>query len=122
MYRRQSSRAAKAAPLSNESTEVQLPLSTKHETESCWICLEEGSDEHGYPLRRDCSCRGELAGFAYLSCIIKYAESKTERWDGIDLAEFTKPWKLCSNFNQDHENELALDLASASVAFAEKQY
>ena len=40
---------------------------------SCYICLDEGPDEAGKPLVRDCSCRGDTAGFAHLSCIIEYA-------------------------------------------------
>jgi len=33
----------------------------------CLICSEEGTDESGEPLRRDCSCRGSDSGFAHLS-------------------------------------------------------
>jgi hypothetical protein len=43
----------------------------------CFICLGEGDDDEGGPLVRDCSCRGDSAGFAHLSCIIQYAEQKS---------------------------------------------
>ena len=46
---------------------------------SCYICLDEGPDEAGKPLVRDCSCRGDTAGFAHLSCIIEYAEQKSKQ-------------------------------------------
>ena len=25
---------------------------------ACWVCLDDGSDDEGNPLVRDCSCRG----------------------------------------------------------------
>lgn len=43
---------------------------------SCWICLEEGPDESGNGIVRNCACRGDSAGFAHLSCLIQYAERK----------------------------------------------
>ena len=36
---------------------------------SCYICLDEGPDEGGK----------SLMGFAHLSCIVKYAEQKSEQ-------------------------------------------
>ena len=37
---------------------------------ACYFCLEEGVDEEGkQPLVRDCSCRGDSAGFAHFSCL-----------------------------------------------------
>ena len=38
----------------------------------CWICLEEGPDEAGEPLVRDCACRGETSAGYHLSCIVQY--------------------------------------------------
>ena len=43
---------------------------------SCWICLEEGPDESGNDIMRNCACRGDSAGFVHLSCLIQYAEKK----------------------------------------------
>jgi hypothetical protein len=52
---------------------------------SCYICLDEGPDEAGKPLVRDCSCRGDTAGFAHLSCIIEYADQKSKQAADADL-------------------------------------
>jgi hypothetical protein len=50
----------------------------------CWICLEEGADNNDGKLPvRDCSCRGDAAGFAHLSCPIEeYAKSKSKNLIG----------------------------------------
>ncbi len=58
---------------------------------SCYICLDEGPDEAGKPLVRDCSCRGDTAGFAHLSCIIEYAEQKSKQAADSDLDAFAMP-------------------------------
>ena len=92
------------------------------ETASCWICLEEGLDESGQPLRRDCSCRGKHAGFAHLSCLIKYAESKCKQLWTFKASTFVEPWGVCQNCKQPFQNELAMDLSVACVSFAEKAY
>ena len=82
---------------------------------SCYICLDEGPDEAGKPLVRDCSCRGVTAGFAHLSCIIKYATQKSEQAADSDLAGFSTPWGKCNNCKQLFQNQLALDLSFAFV-------
>jgi hypothetical protein len=87
---------------------------------SCYICLDEGPDEAGKPLVRDCSCRGDTAGFAHLSCIIDYAEQKSKQ--AADLGAFSTPWDKCNNCNQPFQNQVALDLSSAFVSFAEEAY
>ena len=46
----------------------------------CWICLEDGPDEKGEPLIRDCACRGETSAGYHLSCIIKFASAKKIRY------------------------------------------
>ena len=33
---------------------------------SCYICMDEGPDEFGKPLVRDCSCRGSDMGYAHM--------------------------------------------------------
>jgi hypothetical protein len=88
---------------------------------SCYICLDEGPDEAGKPLVRDCSCRGDTAGFAHLSCIIEYAEQKSKQ-AADDLAAFSTPWDDCNNCNQPFQNQVTLDLSSAFVFFAEEAY
>jgi len=89
---------------------------------SCYICLDEGPDEEGKPLVRDCSCRGDTAGFAHLSCIVKYAEQKSEHAADLDRVAFATPWEECNNCKQPFQNQVALDLSSAFVSFAEKAY
>ncbi len=89
---------------------------------SCYICLDEGPDEAGKPLVCDCSCRSDTAGFAHLSCIIEYAEQKSKQAADSDLAAFSTPWDKCNNCNQPFQNQVALDLSSAFVSFAEEAY
>jgi len=89
---------------------------------SCYICLDEGPDEAGKPLVRDCSCRGDTAGFAHLSCIIEYAEQKSKQAADSDLDAFAMPWEDCNNCNQPFQNQVALDLSSAFFPFAEEAY
>eukprot|EP00571_Detonula_confervacea_P002336 CAMPEP_0172332054 /NCGR_PEP_ID=MMETSP1058-20130122/62241_1 /TAXON_ID=83371 /ORGANISM="Detonula confervacea, Strain CCMP 353" /LENGTH=468 /DNA_ID=CAMNT_0013049331 /DNA_START=1091 /DNA_END=2497 /DNA_ORIENTATION=- len=114
------------APSKNASAEFQHPSPTltadNKSAPCCYICLEEGHDESGQPLRRDCSCRGESAGFAHLSCIAKYAEQKSQDWNGHDTGKFAEPWKTCANCRRHYQNKLALDLAIQFVAFAERQH
>ena len=55
---------------------------------ACWICLCEDPDDQGKPIVRDCSCRGNDAGFAHLSCLVDYAKMKSaevERGEGENL-------------------------------------
>lgn len=95
---------------------------------SCWICLDEGPDDSGQPLVRDCSCRGD-SGYYHLSCIIKYAEKKSEDWDGLEskglpyeIGDYSKPWHQCPNCNQSYQNKLLLDLADGLISFTNKFY
>ena len=93
---------------------------------SCYICLDEAPDEEGRPLVRDCSCRGPGAGFAHLSCIVKYAEQKSKQTANIKgklpTSSFSEPWNDCPNCKQPFKNQLSLDLSSAFVSFAEATY
>ncbi len=86
------------------------------------MCLEEGPDESGKHLRRDCSCRGESAGFAHLSCLVTYAVKKNEDWDGRELDQFIEPWVVCPRCCQPYQNELSLDLADSFVTYVEETY
>ena len=89
----------------------------------CWICLDGGADDTGKPIVRDCACRGNDAGFAHTSCIIKYAEKKCEQVS-IDsqIFEFTAPWEICPNCNQSYQNDLSVHIADAFVSFAKRSY
>ena len=86
----------------------------------CWICLDGGADDTGMPLVRDCACRGDDAGFAHLSCIIKYAQKKSEQ--AIVPNEFITPWEKCPNCLRSYQNDLAVHIADAFVSFAKKSY
>ena len=93
----------------------------------CYLCLGEGDDEEGLPLVRDCSCRGDSAGFAHLSCIIHFAEQKSEKVvdhclcgdpecvaNAADIPwEFIEPWNTCIICKQSFQDQLSLDLTSA---------
>ena len=92
---------------------------------SCWICLVEGSDDEDRPLVRDCSCRGDDAGFAHLSCIIKYAEHKSKQSaynDKSKINTFSNAWVKCPNCNSNYENQLSTDLSTAFVSYAETSF
>ena len=85
--------------------------------------LGRGShDEGGQPKRRDCSCRGESAGFAHLRCIVEYAKQKTEQSNGEDMRKFAEPWRDCPNCRQPYRSELAVDVANEFVNFVHKKY
>lgn len=91
----------------------------------CYFCLGEEADEGGTLPLRDCSCRGDSAGFAHFACIVKYAEQKSkEVADKEDFPShaFSEPWDTCPNCKQPYSNQLSLDLSSAFVSFAETAY
>jgi hypothetical protein len=87
---------------------------------SCWICLDDGPDQYGKPPVRDCSCRGDDAGFAHISCIVDYARRKSIEAD--DWLEFGKPWIVCEHCKQKHENQLRIDLLDEFKRFVDEQY
>jgi hypothetical protein len=87
----------------------------------CYFCLGEEDDDE--PLARDCSCRGDSAGFAHLSCMSSYAEQKCKAASGTtDMNAFSEPWRICNNCKQPFKNQLAVDISSAFVSFAEATY
>ena len=88
----------------------------------CYICLDNGPDESGQPIRRDCSCRGADCGFAHLSCLAKFAQQKTEEWDGYSVGDLSEPWVMCPCCLQPHQNELAVDLANVFVSYVVKKH
>jgi len=95
---------------------------------SCWLCLEEGPDDSGAPLVRNCSCRGS-SGFAHLSCIIEYAENtarqiiqREERNSGVAEAAvrdkaFIKAFFKCPNCKQEYQGGLKDDILKAFLSF-----
>mmetsp|Transcript_25111 Transcript_25111/g.42913 ORF Transcript_25111/g.42913 Transcript_25111/m.42913 type:complete len:444 (-) Transcript_25111:44-1375(-) len=90
---------------------------------SCWICLGEGPDKSGQSLRRDCSCRGNSAGFVHLACLVDYARHKSMQMGKMcDNILFVDPWRTCPSCSQPYQNRLSLDLKANFVAFVEKEY
>jgi hypothetical protein len=86
----------------------------------CYLCLDGGVDEVDQPLRRDCACRGTDSGFVHVSCLAKYAATKSE---GVrEMKEFCKPWVYCPHCRQEYRNELAVDIATEFVSFVRRQY
>ena len=88
---------------------------------TCYFCLDE-LDEAGMPLVRDCSCRGDSAGFAHLSCIVQYAKQKCKLAQGTDLSSYLEPWITCLGCKQMYQNQLSHDLTSALLSFTETTY
>ena len=86
------------------------------ERPSCWICLGEGPDEDGLPLRRECSCRGS-SGYCHLKCVAKYAQGKS-----IDNWQRTEQWVLCPNCEQQYGDHFSLELANEFVSYIEKKF
>ena len=89
---------------------------------ACYFCLGEEADEEGMPLVRDCSCRGDSAGFVHFSCLVMYAEQKSKQADEGDMDAFTEPWEKCTNCKQPFMGQLSVDVASDFVSFAEATY
>eukprot|EP00984_Skeletonema_dohrnii_P013938 scaffold5837_cov98-Skeletonema_dohrnii-CCMP3373.AAC.10 len=89
---------------------------------SCWLCLEEGPDDSGAPLVRNCSCRGS-SGFAHLSCIIEYAENMARQIIGgvanaaVREHGYIRAFFKCPNCKQDYQDDLKYDILKAFVAF-----
>ena len=87
---------------------------------ACWICLEEVADNVGVLPVRDCSCRGETAGYAHPSCLIAYATTKSiQLKNGCSTKDKEEGWRKCPTCKQQYQNQLSLDLCSAYVTFAE---
>ena len=67
----------------------------------CIICLDRGDE----PLHRNCACRGPTAGFAHMSCLVRYVSSAAE----------TDPlrWYECGTCKQRYFGATQLGLARA---------
>eukprot|EP00985_Skeletonema_marinoi_P021843 scaffold13627_cov99-Skeletonema_marinoi.AAC.1 len=73
------------------------------ERPSCWICLSEGPDDVGLPLRRECSCRGS-SGHCHLKCVS------------------TEQWVFCPNCEQQYGAHFSLDMAKEFVSYVEDKF
>lgn len=86
-------------------------------TASCWICLDEGADDHGESLVRNCACRGD-AGWAHVACLSAYAKVQsdgmsTDDWnDCVDDSGKDTAWSQCQNCKQEHLGDLRMTLAN----------
>ena len=77
------------------ASEYCTMISTKSNngSPSCWICLCDEPDDTGLLPVRDCSCRGDSAGYAHLSCLVKYAQTKsTEILDNPNSRNLLGVW------------------------------
>ena len=82
----------------------------------CFICLDGSNDTDG-PLRRDCVCRGDDAGYAHLKCLVEYAKSQSMQL-GINLnSVLDKAWTECRNCRHRFQKDLGLDMANECVTF-----
>jgi hypothetical protein len=54
--------------------------------------------------------------------LIEFADQKCRAADDGDTKAFIEPWEKCNNCKQPFQNQLAIDLASAFVSFAETTY
>ena len=111
-----------------ESPSSDPPSCTAPEGASCWLCLEEGPDDSGAPLVRDCSCRGH-SGYAHLPCLIKYAESKSREFAerGIcstndDKIFKEKFFRRCPNCKQEFWGDVYYEMAKAQLSFIEREF
>ena len=73
---------------------------------ACYFCLGEEGDGEGELPVRDCSCRGDSAGFAHFSCLTKYAEQMSKQaGEGGGMSAFVEPWEKCNNCKQPFQNQ-----------------
>ena len=84
---------------------------------TCYICLDDGLDELGEEVMRNCSCRGS-AGYVHLSCAVKYAEQKCKS----DAKREEDPWETCPNCHQDYRGDMAIGMANNHLTFVENNY
>jgi gluconate kinase len=92
----------------------------KLHTAVCYLCLDEGNDENGQALRRNCACRGTDAGFVHLACLAEYAATRSVQ--AHTTAEFKDLWVECPSCHQQYRNELAVDIAKMFVLFVQQKY
>jgi len=111
-------------PQSTSASSANLPP----DGASCWLCLEEGPDDEGAPLVRDCSCRGH-SGFAHLPCLVKYAERKSKDMIEKGLCKITdmieeRVFEQCPNCKQAFQGDLRCryDLTKAQLSFVEREF
>mmetsp|Transcript_33014 Transcript_33014/g.97417 ORF Transcript_33014/g.97417 Transcript_33014/m.97417 type:complete len:274 (+) Transcript_33014:558-1379(+) len=96
------------------------PPSPPDDDATCWICLDEGTDDR--PLRRDCSCRGS-AGYAHQQCLVGFAtvklDSTLKKLNEVAEGNATPDengshlidsFLTCANCKQSHQRQLFVDM------------
>ena len=92
---------------------------------NCFVCLEgERIDKNGSqePLLRNCACKGDSAGYAHTSCIIKYAQAKLNEAFNSNTGvtkkchSALKAWTHCPSCTRGYQGELAIILGKEFVA------
>mmetsp|Transcript_35031 Transcript_35031/g.61523 ORF Transcript_35031/g.61523 Transcript_35031/m.61523 type:complete len:423 (-) Transcript_35031:162-1430(-) len=86
----------------------------------CWICLDGDPDDEGKSIVRDCSCRGDDAGFAHLSCLVSYADRKTRDLIESGKGDLLEPWVECPHCRQNYQRQVALDMANSLLSFIDE--
>lgn len=86
----------------------------------CYTCHEPGPDAGGEPLRRDCACRGEDAGFVHLSCLAVYAAYMSRNAE--TLSGFTTACERCSICKQRFRGRFANNMAIELGTVMEQEY
>ena len=82
-------------------------------TASCYICLENGT-ENG-TLLRNCACRGD-AGWAHVACLAKYSANKVVDARKKDpQCPILKYWNTCLLCKTNFMQNMGLAMASACV-------
>ncbi|KAL7545630.1 hypothetical protein ACHAWF_008983 [Thalassiosira exigua] len=107
-----------------QQSPVQPPMGA-----SCYICLDGDPDDEGKPIVRDCSCRGQDAGFAHLSCLVRYARTKTgELLENGENGAFLSPckcldaWQKCPQCHHDFQRQVSLDMLNSALAFINEAF
>jgi len=106
---------------SSRSTSKTSTSSMPPDGASCWLCLEDGPDDSGAPLVRDCSCRGH-SGFAHLPCLVKYgnqmAEQALRKVEATGtVANMVDIFYKCPNCKQDYQNGILVEMKKANITF-----
>ena len=61
-------------------------------------------------------------GFAHLSCLVTYADSKSRDLLDADEDDFHEPWRECPHCRQNYQRQVALDMANSLLSIIDKKY
>ena len=94
-------RAERAAARDASRALDDAPVAEAPPEAVCIICLDRGDE----PLHRNCACRGPTAGFAHMSCLVRYVASAAETNEDL--------WIECGTCKQRYFGATQLGLARA---------